>query len=168
MPIASLFPILLLACATQTIAPEPAAQPPPPLRAYVVRHAETADGDDPPLTAQGAARAEALRDLLADQPLAAVYSTPYQRTVQTVQPTAAAHGLEVIEYDPSGDLPAGVLAEHGGETVLISGHSNTVPALVAGLGAPQPDEIPHERYGDLWLVTHTGDQVELELGRYGD
>lgn len=172
MNLSSLF---FLACASQTVAPEPAAAPgaalapPSSLRVYVVRHAEKAsDGDDPPLTEQGTARALALRDLMADQPLAAVYSTPYVRTTETVRPTAEAHGLEVTSYDPRGDLPATIIAEHAGQAVLVAGHSNTVPAIVGGLGAEQPDEIPHERYGDLWLVTRTGEQAELELGRFGD
>ncbi len=164
---------LLLACATQIVPPEPVAsqqlEVPVALRTYVVRHAEKAsDGDDPPLTDQGAARAEALRDLLAAEPISAVFSTPYRRTMQTAQPTAADHGLAVTHYDPSGDLPAQLLAEHQGHTVLVAGHSNTVPAIVAGLGAAEPDEIHHERYGDYWLVIRSGDQVEVEVGRFGN
>ena len=165
---------LLVACVQQPVSLEqPVAVHPTEasgmLRAYVVRHAEKAsDGDNPPLTEQGSARAEALRDLLTDQPIAAVYSTPYLRTTRTVQPTADAHGLEVTTYDPGGDLPADLIAQHTDQTVLIAGHSNTVPAIVGGLGAELPDEIPHERYGDLWLVTRTHDQVELEHGRFGD
>jgi 2,3-bisphosphoglycerate-dependent phosphoglycerate mutase len=136
---------------------------------WVVRHAEKAsDGDDPPLTEAGQARAEALAALLADEPIVAVYSTPYQRTQQTAAPTAEAHGLTVLEYDPRSDLPALLIAEHLGQAVLITGHSNTVPGIVAGLGVtPAPEEIPHERYGDLYRVTITGPKVELELSRFG-
>lgn len=149
--------------------PEPLVATTPATRVFVVRHAEKAsDGDDPPLTEQGQARARALAVRLADAPLVAVYSTPYLRTQQTVQPTADAHGLAVTEYDPGSDLPALILERHGGASVLVAGHSNTVPAIVAGLGAPEPGEIPHERYGDLYVVTRVCHAHDLVVERFGE
>ena len=158
---------LIAACASSP--PEALPSSASTTQVFVVRHAEkAADGDDPPLTEQGLARAQALAVLLADQPLTAVYSTPYERTQQTVQPTAAAHGLTVESYDPRSDLPALILERHAGVTVLVAGHSNTVPSIVAGLGAPEQPEIPHERYGDLYRVSRVGDEVDLVIERYGD
>jgi len=160
---------LLSACAATPVQVEPAPAADLATTIYVVRHAEKAnDGDDPPLTHQGLARAEALAVLMAEEPLVAVYSTPFQRTQQTVAPAAAGHGLIVTDYDPRSDLPALVLDQHVGAVVLVAGHSNTVPSIVAGLGAPEQPEIPHEHYGDLYRVTRVGDEVELVIERYGD
>ncbi len=161
-------PLVFAACSSAPPGALPDAAPPTVV--YVVRHAEKAsDAEDPPLTAQGQARAEALAALLAAEPLAAVFSTPYERTRQTSAPTAAAQGLTVIEYDPRSDLPGLILAEHAGQRVLVAGHSNTVPSIVAGLGVePPPEEIPHERYGDLYRVTVVAGDAELVLSRFGD
>src|SRR6478735_2421218 len=112
----------------------------------LVRHAEKAAEPvaDPPLTAAGAARAEALADVVRDAGINAIVTTQYQRTRQTVAPTAAKLGItaEVIPAQLSARATADtILARHRGHTVLVSGHSNTVPGLVAALGAPQPADI---------------------------
>jgi 2,3-bisphosphoglycerate-dependent phosphoglycerate mutase len=54
--------------------------------------------NDRPLTAAGAAAARKLADSLADEPIAAVYSSPYPRALQTAEPIAEQHGLR-IEID---------------------------------------------------------------------
>lgn len=106
----------------------------------IVRHAEKAgDGSqDPPLTAQGAARAQRLADSLRGRPLQAVYATAFARTQRTAAPTADAHGLPVITYDakqPAADFATRLRREHGAGTVLVVGHSNTVPDIAAALCA---------------------------------
>ena len=37
--------------------------------------------------------------------------------------------------------------------MVVAGHSNTVPGIVAELGAPEPAEIPETDYGNLFVVT---------------
>jgi 2,3-bisphosphoglycerate-dependent phosphoglycerate mutase len=68
----------------------------------LVRHARsvppTADGPDEltrPLTPEGLRQADELVTLLTEPRPAAVWSSPYLRAIQTVQPTAAALGLPV-------------------------------------------------------------------------
>jgi broad specificity phosphatase PhoE len=102
----------------------------------VVRHAEKADDGtrDPPLSPAGRARAEAIARRLAGAPLSAVFATEYRRTRLTGAPAAALHGLEV-EVLP-GATPANVVADRArasAGTVLVVGHSNTVPDIVAAL-----------------------------------
>ena len=36
---------------------------------------------------------------------------------------------------------------------LVVGHSNTIPAIVTALGAPQPPPICDSQYDDLYVVT---------------
>ena len=56
----------------------------------VVRHAEKAaePAADPPLTAEGIARAEVLSKLLSTMPVTAILSTDYVRTRSTAAPLA--------------------------------------------------------------------------------
>jgi hypothetical protein len=37
--------------------------------------------------------------------------------------------------------------------VLVVGHSNTVPDIVAGLGGPRPAPLVHEDFGDIWHIS---------------
>lgn len=106
----------------------------------LVRHAEKANDDpkDPSLSEAGMARAARLADALADTPLAAAYATAYRRTRSTAAPAAARQGIAVTTYDasrPAAEFAAALRQAHAGRTVLVVGHSNTVPALAAALCA---------------------------------
>ena len=46
---------------------------------------------------------------------------------------------------------ASVLNETG--TVLVIGHSNTVPEIVERLGGSRPKPLVHEDFGDVWLIS---------------
>lgn len=123
----------------------------------LVRHAEKAADDprDPALTPAGLQRAERLARLLADRPLAAVYATDYRRTRQTAQPAASRHGLDVTVYDaaqPPHEFAQGLRRRHRGETVLVVGHSNTIPGIVSQLCECSVDPLDESEYGDLFEV----------------
>jgi 2,3-bisphosphoglycerate-dependent phosphoglycerate mutase len=64
---------------------------------YLIRHARSdiaiRDEERRPLTADGRIAAQELAEQLTDLPLTAVYSSPYLRTVQTVEGLAAKRGL---------------------------------------------------------------------------
>jgi broad specificity phosphatase PhoE len=45
-----------------------------------------------------------------------------------------------------------ILARHRGETVVVVGHSNTVPDIVAALGATRPPPICDAEYDNLYVV----------------
>ncbi len=68
---------------------------------YVVRHAESLanagrdDRLDSPLSEIGIAQAAALRDRFSAAPLAAIYSSPYRRCLDTAEPIARTLGLPV-------------------------------------------------------------------------
>ncbi len=158
--------LLLVACGAQR------PQPTPGVTFVVVRHAEKADDDprDPMLTQAGRARAAALATLLDGQPLAAAYSTAFTRTQQTAQPSASAAGIVVTTY--AGGLPAAEFAaqlrnRHAGGTVLVVGHSNTVPDLVAALCNCEVAPLGDGDYGNLYRVGVDGEgHVRLDLTSY--
>ncbi|MEQ9297430.1 MAG: phosphoglycerate mutase family protein [Cyclobacteriaceae bacterium] len=127
-----------------------------PTTLIIVRHAEKLSvGDNPALTPVGQARAERLSQMLERQSVSAVYSTPYNRTRLTGVPTASGNSLEVLEYDPSDpeSFLAEVLGKHSGQTVLITGHSNTVPAMVNLLTGSSLENFEDSDYGNLFVIT---------------
>lgn len=115
--------------------PAPAA---PPQVFVLVRHAEKAADDpkDPSLSGIGQARAQRLARSLKDVPMTAVYATAYRRTQQTALPTATGHALGIVTYDarrPADDFAGKLRSAHPRGTVLVVGHSNTVPAIASAL-----------------------------------
>jgi broad specificity phosphatase PhoE len=145
-----------------------------PVLVYVVRHAEKLVAPnapaDPPLTEQGARRAAALAGAIDGKSLVAAYATPYVRTRSTAAPTAAAAGIPVSEYDPD-DTPglvAKIRALKSG-SVLVVGHSNTVPEIVKALGVADPVALGDGDYGDLFVVALAEDgTAALDRRRFGD
>ena len=141
----------------------------------VVRHAEKAaePAADPPLNAAGAARAELLADMVRDAGVSAIITTQFQRTRMTGAPAAARLGITAEVVDARAPMHAkavadSVLTKHRGQTVLVVGHSNTVPDIVAALGAPKPAPLCDEAYDNAFLVTipSSGPATALRL-HYG-
>lgn len=128
--------LLLVAALLASCASRPAR--PAGVTFVLVRHAEKADdgSKDPPLAAAGTARARALAAGLRDAPVRAAYATSYRRTQATAAPTASVHSLPVTSYDAglaAGEFAARLRHDHADGTVLVVGHSNTVPDLAAAL-----------------------------------
>ena len=139
---------MLGACATR-------AQQPTAVTFIVVRHAEKVDdgSKDPPLSGAGLARAQALGEALRDASLRGVYATAYQRTQQTAAPAARAHSLPVVTYDArlaAADFAAQLRHEHATGTVLVVGHSNTVPDIAAALCECPVSAMEDTEY-DRWI-----------------
>lgn len=158
-------PTLLAAALLLACAPRPDG---PHLRLVAVRHAEKADGDDPPLRPEGQARAQDLAGLLRDLPVTAVYSTDTRRTRETAQPTADGHGLPVQLYSPADQGALAVRLREQGGVVLVVGHSNTVPGFVEALGGPPAQDIPHQEYSRYYQVeVAEGAPPAVQVLRYG-
>jgi len=127
-----------------------------------VRHAEKAlmPVDDPALSPEGELRAAELARQLVDADVVAgvdaIYSTPFRRTIETAQPVADALNLEVNEYDPANEEEelGRMLRAHKGKIILIVGHSNTIPTLIAELGASKlVPPIAEFEYDNIYLVS---------------
>ena len=129
----------------------------------LVRHAEKAtDANEAsvPLSDAGRARATRLAQMLAKAGVTAIYATETDRARQTAEPLARALKLEVRTYSPrdaAGKLSAQILLDRlkrddASGTVLVVGHQNTVPDLIAGLGHPGKVEIGDKDFDDLFVV----------------
>lgn len=111
-----------------------AGEPPAVTTVIIVRHAEKDLGvpEDPPLSAVGRERSNALERVLRDRAVSAVYTSDTRRARETAQPLAHRRGLEPIEYPGRAieTLVETLLRDQRGKTVVVVGHSNTVPELV--------------------------------------
>ena len=123
----------------------------------LVRHAEKAvvQGDDPPLSETGHKRAAALRHTLEKAGVSAIFVSQFQRTQQTVEPLAKAlkiapKQIEAVKIDA---LVSQIRQKHRGETILIAGHSNTIPAILKTLEVNEIPTIADSDYDDLFVVT---------------
>lgn len=124
----------------------------------VVRHAEkgTDDARDPSLNDAGRTRAYRLAQLLSDAPLTAVYATAYRRTQQTAQPAADGHDIGVTTYDAkmSGAVFASQLrAVHARGTILVVGHSNSVPGIVAALSGTAVETMQDDQFDRIYRIS---------------
>lgn len=140
----------------------------------MVRHAEKVQNNsvDPNLSREGVKRANLLAFMLENDPIKAIYSTDYVRTKKTAQPTSAQKKITVEMYD-SKQLELfldQVIQKHAGETVLVVGHSNTVPKMLNLLtNSKKYKQIADEAYNDLFVIgtTHRGNANVTHL-MYGN
>jgi 2,3-bisphosphoglycerate-dependent phosphoglycerate mutase len=128
----------------------------------VIRHAEkdTVNAVDPALSVAGEARAALLARMFGDAKgigrLDAIYVSATLRSRLTAAPLAGRLGIAPIVApadDPEG-LARRVLRENGGKRVMVIGHANTVPAIVAALSGrsdiPSVDELD---FATMYVVT---------------
>jgi broad specificity phosphatase PhoE len=142
----------------------------------VVRHAEKArEGSeaDIPLSKTGAERAARLAEILKTAGVTAVYATDTTRARQTGEPLAQMQKLAIKIYDTrdaKGNMTAAPLVarlktDEKDGVVLVVGHSNTVPDVLAAYGVKETVRIGPDDYGDLFLLVpqSSGPPVLLRL-----
>lgn len=164
------FPILL---ALIVAAPSPPGAPATVV--LIVRHAERAPGSgDPPLSETGQARAAALAEIGTSSGISAIITTQFQRTRQTAAPLAEALRIAPQVVATQTDLAkhaaevAGAVRQLAGKTVLVVGHSNTVPVIVAALGGPRFPDLCEQEYDRLiTMVLDPEGDVRTVRTRFG-
>jgi len=136
----------------------------------VSRHGEKAatPANDPPLTEAGKKRAELLASMLVDSGVDAIYVTELQRTQQTAAPPGSRIHIQptIIPADDTGKLIDAIRARKSGVVVVI-GHSNKLPQIIAGLGGPAI-VIPDTEYNNLYVLTVETAKSSLLQLHYGD
>ncbi len=131
----------------------------------LVRHAEKIDdSEDPELSPEGYQRAERLAEMLQNISFNAVYSTARIRTMETVRLIVDANNKSIIEYDTDkpDEVTNGWIEQHSGETILVSGHSNTIPHFANSLLGEEfyADVFDESDYVNLFIIT-----IDSELNR---
>lgn len=125
---------------------------------YFIRHAEKdrsdASNKNPNLMQKGIFRAAKWSYVLEHVKFDAVYSTDYNRTKQTAQPTAEKNNVEITIYDPKELNSKEFIKNTKGKTVLVVGHSNTTPMFVnAVIGKEKYESIDDSNNANLYIVT---------------
>ena len=127
-----------------------------------VRHAEKASvpADDPGLSPAGQRRVAELTRQLTDADVVAgidaVYSTPFRRTEETARPIADALDLPINSYDAADTeaIMEHIVKAHKGKIILVVGHSNTLPLLMANMGASKRvPPIADNEYDNIYIVS---------------
>jgi phosphohistidine phosphatase SixA len=140
----------------------------------LVRHAEkdTTPANDPPLTEAGASRARALAASQADAHIDVVIATTTLRTQETARAVAEPRGLAIETIALAArDVHVGAVADavrrHAGQTVLVVGHSNTVPAIITALGGPKMADLCDDQYSMLFTLVIGVGPPRLVRGTFG-
>jgi phosphohistidine phosphatase SixA len=122
---------------------------------FLVRHAEKASAAaDAPLSAEGEKRAECLATTLKDAGIKQIYVTDATRTQQTAAPLAKALKIKptiLPAKDPNALIKN--LVYTGGGNILVVGHSDTVPFVIARLQGGTVAPIGENEYDRLFVIT---------------
>jgi broad specificity phosphatase PhoE len=84
--------------------------------------------------------------------IANIFSTPYKRTTQTAQAVAQRSGLQVQAYDPAVPTVLVEKVKSLNGTVLVVGHSNTLPELVRLFGGAPGADLADNEYDRLYQL----------------
>lgn len=140
---------------------------------FLLRHAAAGDrtkwdGIDAvrPITKKGKRQAAALAENLKNRDIERIYTSPYTRCVQSVEPLADAIGAKVIEHDalaegPDIDSAYALCDELVGYNAVLCSHGDVIPAVInrmmwAGLTL---DSRFYCSKGSIW-------EVNLDGGRF--
>ena len=137
---------------------------------FLIRHAEkdqsNPDDKNPHLSSVGFQRALQWSQVFKAVKIDSVYTTNYNRTVETANPTAASHHLKPIFYNPETIDIDKFKIQTKGKTVLIVGHSNTIPNFVNALIKQEKySQMADTNNADLYIVTLIGNEI-LDIQLY--
>jgi 8-oxo-dGTP diphosphatase len=139
---------------------------------YVVRHAKAGerrvwDDDDVlrPLSRHGWRQAEAIGERLAAKGAGELYSSPYVRCVQTLEPLAARLGTTIVEDDRLAEAqPFEGMLDLVGEVAdgaVLCSHGDLIPETIQafvrrGMELQGP---PDWRKATVWVLKRKGERI---------
>jgi 2,3-bisphosphoglycerate-dependent phosphoglycerate mutase len=133
------------------------------------RNAPTPTNPDPHLNAAGKARAKSLIHVVGQSGIKAIYRSHFARAKETAQPLATHLGLSAIEMDEALQVKNDILSNHAGQTVLVIGHSDTVPDIINRLGAGSLPLIDDSEFDNLFVVKVFGPgRASMTRLKYGN
>ena len=135
---------------------------------YLIRHAEKDRSDiknrNPELNDMGKKRALKWVQVFKNIELNKIYSTNYNRTIQTVTPISEENNIDISIYSPSKINYKNFILDNSGAKVLVVGHSNTIPFFVNGLIDKESyKQIDDLNNSNLYVVTICGNKISHKL-----
>ena len=135
---------------------------------YLIRHAEKDRSDiksrNPELNDLGKQRALKWVQVFKNIELDKIYSTNYNRTIQTVTPISEESNIDISIYSPSKINYEHFMSDNNGKKVLVVGHSNTMPFFVNGLiNKESYDQIDDLNNSNLYVVTICNNDISHSL-----
>lgn len=127
----------------------------------LVRHAEKelSTINDPPLTPDGELRAERLSQLFGKVTgvgrLTAIYVSDTRRSQQTAAPLAARLRMQpvIIPGDDIRGVARHAMHDHRGASVLIVGHSNTIPEIIRRISDIEVPPIADDDFDGIYVLS---------------
>ncbi len=117
-----------------------------------VRHADR-DGSNDALTDVGVARADELVHVAEKSGATAIYHSGANRTRLTATPLANTLGITMNQIANSAQTIDHIFNNHRGETVMVAGHSDSVPAMIGLAGGPALPHITSTEYDNLFILS---------------
>jgi broad specificity phosphatase PhoE len=126
-----------------------------------------------PLTKKGREQAHGLVDLFAPYPVAAIWSSPSLRCLQTVLRLAIARGIAVGQTD---DLAEGAsrratafVRSLAGEDAVLVSHGDVIPDLLSVLASHDGLDLgpePRCQKGSAWVLEPSGERGRFRAAIY--
>ena len=76
---------------------------------------------------------------------------PYVRTMKTVSDYADDKEIEIQFYQSAPEIVDIIREQYKGQSILVAGHTSTVPMILEGLGIASPPSIVDE-FNNLFIV----------------
>lgn len=135
---------------------------------YLIRHAEKDRSDsknkNPNLTPKGLERANYWSSYFDTIQLSSVYTTDFNRTKQTILPICNLKNITPEIYSPDNINIQKFINTNEGKNVLISGHSNTTPAIVNKLiNKKEFDDMDDSDNKSLFVVKISNSNIDFEV-----
>ena len=135
---------------------------------YFIRHAEKDRSDiknrNPELNDLGKKRALKWVEVFKNVQFDKIFSTNYNRTIETVKLISLDKKIEISIYSPSKIDYENFKSKTYGEKVLVVGHSNTIPFFVNGLIDNEVyQQIDDLNNANLYKVTICNDNITHSL-----
>ena len=139
---------------------------------YLVRHAKAGerrvwDGDDEarPLSKVGHKQSAAIAERLQAKGATSLYSSPYVRCVQTLEPLADRLGVEIHDEPRLREgAPFEAVLELLGEVeagAVLCSHGDIIPEVVQALArrGMEVQTSPDWRKASIWVLKRKGDRI---------
>lgn len=132
---------------------------------YLIRHAEKADSSsNPELSEDGIKRSVRWTKLFEKTQIDNFYTTLTRRTQMTCSTIATSKQKDITFYDAARFTLQEIVAKHPGKTILVVGHSNTIPQQInTFLGEEIYPQIDENEFGNLYTIAVNGNKIEHKM-----